>query len=74
MKGEVMNKRKRSRNITAAKYLDVDGLQQLLSLGRNSCLAIGKESGALRKIGKRSLYCVETVVDYIEKQESLEIS
>ena len=49
-----------------AQYMDVNGLQQLLSLGRNTCIILGKESGALRKVGRRSLYCVKTIVDYIE--------
>ena len=64
--GGYMNSRNRSTDIALAKYTDVEGLQQLLSLGRNTCLIIGKDSGALRKVGRRSLYCVDTVVNYIE--------
>jgi hypothetical protein len=61
-----MNKRNENSNYAMAKYLDIKDLQQLLSLGRNTCINIGKESGALRKVGRRSLYCVKTVTDYIE--------
>lgn len=46
--------------------VDIKGLAQMLSCGESTARKIGKESGALIKLGTRSLYHVPTIMEYIE--------
>lgn len=46
--------------------VDIDGLQAMLSLGKNSCYEIGEKAGAVVRIGRRKLYNVAKVQAYID--------
>ena len=48
--------------------VDINELQGMLSVGRNTALRIGKEANAVISIGKRKLYSVEKIRAYMEKQ------
>ena len=52
--------------VTEKKLISIDELRDYLSIGRSNALKIGKESGALRKIGKRALYDREVIDRYID--------
>lgn len=45
--------------------VDINGLQALLSLGRASADEIGRNAGAVIRIGRRKLYNVEKVKAYL---------
>lgn len=45
--------------------VDIVGLQGMLSCGKNTALAVGKQAGAVIKIGKRTLYNVKKVEEYM---------
>lgn len=62
-----MYQRKRTENENRIA-VDIQELQSLLSLGRNSAAKIGVEAGAAFSIGKRRLYNVEKVRAYIDAQ------
>jgi len=47
--------------------VDINGLQQLLSIGRNSAATIGEQAGAVIRIGRRKLYNVDKVKAYMNK-------
>ena len=50
-----------------ALIVDVKGLQELLSgLGKQSCIAIGEKSGAIVRIGRRKLYNVRRIEEYLD--------
>lgn len=51
-----------------SKYLDVSGLMNYLKVGRNKAMQIGEESGAKVKLGRRNLYIVSKIDEYIEKK------
>ena len=51
---------------TNSKLLSVTDLQAYLAVGRNTALSVGRESGALRKIGRRSLYDREAIDRYVD--------
>ena len=46
--------------------VDISGLQAMLSLGRGTADMIGEKAGAVVKIGKRKLYKVSKVNEYLE--------
>ena len=43
-------------NISSKRLVDISSLMEYLSLGRNSALKFGEESGAKLKVGRRTLY------------------
>lgn len=47
-------------------YINLEELQTFLSLGRCTADALGREAGAIRKIGRRKIYSVEKIKEYIE--------
>lgn len=59
------------RTVTDCKLLDVKDLQAYLAVGRNTALQVGREAGALRKIGRRSLYDREVIDRYIDSLAAL---
>lgn len=62
-----MNKRKDT--ITPIKlYVSVDELKNMLSIGRNSALKVGEAANAKIKIGKRTVYSVEKIKEYLANQ------
>ena len=46
--------------------VDINGLQAMLSIGRITADEIGKEAGAVVRIGRRKLYNVAKVQAYID--------
>lgn len=46
--------------------VDIIGLQAMLSIGRKSASEIGEKAGAVIRIGRRKLYNVEKVKQYME--------
>lgn len=62
-----MQRRTRSsENSINSKLLSIEELQTYLSVGRNTAANVGKESGALRKIGRRALYDREKIDKFID--------
>lgn len=55
-------------NKTAIKerYASVTDLMEYTSTGRNKAMQLGKESGALIKFGRRSIYDLRIVDQYLE--------
>lgn len=47
--------------------VDIHGLQEMLSIGINSARAVGRDAGAEINIGKRKLYNVDKVREYVNK-------
>jgi hypothetical protein len=47
--------------------VDINGLQGMLSIGRNTAADIGEKAGAVIRIGRRKLYNVRKVEEYINK-------
>lgn len=45
--------------------VDITGLQNLLSVGRNTASKIGEDSGAIIRIGRRKLYIVSKINEYM---------
>lgn len=46
--------------------VDINGLQAMLSVGRNTANEIGEKAGAVIRIGRRKLYNVNKVQAYID--------
>ena len=44
----------------------VNELMELLSVGKNSASRIGEEAGAVIRVGRRKLYNVRKIRDYME--------
>lgn len=65
-----MNKRVKDYNANKI-YVGIEELQNLLSVGRNTALKIGNESGASVKVGSRRLYNVETVTEYLKAKQEI---
>jgi len=45
--------------------VDIEGLMFMLTCGKSTAFKIGEKSGALVKIGKRRLYRVQMIKDYL---------
>ena len=50
--------------------VDLDGLKDMLQCGKSTAWIIGKEAKARIKIGRRVLYNVNKVQDYLEKSSN----
>lgn len=48
--------------------VDINELQGMLSVGRNTALKIGEEAQAVIRIGKRKLYNVERIKEYMQEK------
>ncbi len=48
--------------------VDKNELQDILSVGRDTALRVGEESGAKIKLGRRTLYRVEKLKEYLDNQ------
>lgn len=46
--------------------VDINGLQDMLSVGKNTAADIGEKAGAIIRVGKRKLYIVKKVEVYME--------
>lgn len=47
------------------RYVDIKGLMAYTSMGRNTCLTIGRTSGALIKCGRRNIYDLKAIDYYL---------
>lgn len=45
--------------------VEINGLQKMLSVGKNTASDIGENAGAVVRIGRRKLYNVKKVEEYI---------
>lgn len=50
--------------------VDMIGLQEMLSVGRGACEQIALEAGALIRVGKRKLYNVRKIQEYIDNYQA----
>lgn len=50
---------------SSTRYTGIDGLMQYIGLGRNRSIDVGKESGARIKIGRRVIYDLRKVDEYL---------
>lgn len=55
-------------NSTERITVDIRELAEMLSVGRNTALAIAEEAGAGIKFGRRKLYSVERIKAYMAEQ------
>lgn len=53
-------------NITAARYANLTDLSIYLSLGRQSADQLAREAGAKKKIGKRAIYDLQRIDEYLK--------
>lgn len=53
-------------NIDKKYTVDMKELRAMLSLGRNSCEKLGEEAGAVIRIGRRKLYNVKKIQNYLD--------
>ena len=60
--------RKTNRTQTEKIAVDRQELQEMLSCGKTAALRIAKESGAGFNIGRRRLYNVERIREYMDRQ------
>jgi hypothetical protein len=60
-----MHKTKTS-NSASKLTVDINGLQDILSVGKNTASQIGDKAGAVIRIGRRKLYIVDKVNDYMK--------
>ena len=51
--------------------VDIVGLQNMLTVGKNTAYKIGEEAGAVVRLGKRKLYIVSKVEDYINRKSEM---
>jgi hypothetical protein len=65
-----MNATTRGNRISLDKKVTVDitGLMELLSCGRATALDIAEQAEAVMKSGKRTLYSVEKVKEYVYRE------
>ena len=61
-----MREQKTTEETVETRLLSIEMLQQYLSIGRNSALEFGKESGAIKRIGRRVLYDKAVIDKYID--------
>ena len=60
-----MNPRRRTRT-EAKRYVDIKELQEIISLGKANCMKIGSDAGAVIRIGRRTLYNIDKILDYMD--------
>ena len=56
----------KSSNSANKLTVDINGLQDILSVGKNTASQIGDKAGAVIRIGRRKLYIVDKVNDYMK--------
>lgn len=47
--------------------VDINGLQAMLSVGKNTAAEVGEKAGAVIRIGRRKLYNVRKIELYMEQ-------
>lgn len=61
---------KKAEQEKAVRFVSVKGLQNYCSVGKTTAEKIGKESGALIKIGRRCVYDLTKIDSYMEQLAS----
>lgn len=46
--------------------IDINELQTMLSIGKNTAIDLGEKAGAVIRIGRRKLYNVKKIENYID--------
>ena len=47
--------------------VDINGLQAMLSVGKNTAADVGEKAGAVIRIGRRKLYNVKKIESYMQR-------
>lgn len=47
--------------------VDINGLQAMLSVGKNTAANVGEKAGAVIRIGRRKLYNVKKIEEYMQQ-------
>ena len=47
--------------------VDINGLQAMLSVGKNTAADVGERAGAVIRIGRRKLYSVKRIEEYMQQ-------
>ena len=47
--------------------VDINGLQAMLSVGKNTAADVGEKAGAVVRIGRRKLYNVKKIEEYMQQ-------
>ena len=55
-------------NTTNQMAVDINKLQEMLGVGKNTADKIGKEAGAVIRIGRRKLFNVSKIQAYIDSK------
>ena len=55
---------------SSKKYVGIKELQGMLSLGKTKAYEIGKESNAIVKVGRRTLFNVDKILKYMEDKNN----
>lgn len=55
------------KSVIKERYASVTELMEYISTGRNKAMQIGKDSGALIKLGRRAVYDLRVIDAYMEK-------
>ena len=63
-----MYKRERNSEVKDVISTDIIGLQAITGLGRNTAARIGEEAGATIRIGRRKLYNIDKVKQYLNSK------
>lgn len=68
-----MYKTNRVKSDSNSIAVDINGLQELLGVGRNTADKIGKDAGAVIHIGRRKLFNVSKVQAYLDQAAEKEV-
>lgn len=60
--------KRKSVDVAPKLLIDIKGLQETLSVGQAVAKRVGEESGAKVKLGRRTLYNVEKLQEYLYEQ------
>lgn len=63
-----MYKRERKPEVKDVISTDITGLQSMTGLGRNTAAKIGEEADAVIRIGRRKLYNVDKIKQYLNSK------
>lgn len=59
-------------DVSGSPYRRIDGVMEHYCIGRNTAMKIGVEANAKIKIGKRVIYDLRKIDEYLEKLASME--
>lgn len=61
------NVRQPDLSMIETRYADINALQAYTSLGRNTAAEIGREAGAVIRIGRRTVYDLRKIDEYMSR-------